>query len=301
MAPSDSPVGFIGLGVMGRPMSLNLIKAGNSLVVHDIRPDAIRALEEAGAVTGRSPAHIGEQCPLIFTMLPDSPQVEEVIAGKEGILQGAKSGTLIVDMSSIAPMTAIQLAEKAASGDVHLIDAPVSGGEPKAIDGSLSIMAGGEEPDFRRAEPLLRLMGSSVQLMGKIGSGNITKLANQIMVAIHLAAMSEAMVFAEKAGVDAEKVFHAIQGGLAGSEVLRAKMPLILERNFKPGGPIRMHTKDLINVRDTALEADAPIPLTVQVMEFMKALKSDGKAEDDHGGLIQYYEKLAGIEVRRKS
>ncbi|MGW8313975.1 MAG: 2-hydroxy-3-oxopropionate reductase [Bacteroidales bacterium] len=298
---SDTPVGFIGLGVMGRPMSLNLLKAGFSMMIYDIRPEAMKTLLDAGATAGRSPGHIGEQCPLIFTMLPDSPQVEEVIAGKDGILQGAKSGTLIVDMSSIAPMTAIHLAEKAATGGVHMLDAPVSGGEPKAVDGTLSIMVGGEESEFRRAEPLLRCMGSSVQLMGKIGSGNITKLANQIMVAIHLAAMSEAMVFAEKAGVDAEKVFHAIEGGLAGSQVLQAKMPLILERNFKPGGPIRMHTKDLINVRDTALEADAPIPLTVQVMEFMKALKSDGKAEDDHGGLIQYYEKLAGITVKRKS
>jgi 2-hydroxy-3-oxopropionate reductase len=143
-------------------------------------------------------------------------------------------------------------------------------------------------------------MGASVQHMGTIGSGNITKLANQIMVAIHLAAVSETMVFAEKAGVDAEKVYQAIRGGLAGSAVLDAKMPLILDRNFKPGGPIRMHTKDLVNVRDTAFEIDAPIPLTAQVMEFMKTLKADGKAEDDHGGLIQYHEKLAGVTVKRK-
>jgi 2-hydroxy-3-oxopropionate reductase len=257
-------------------------------------------LEEAGATTGLSPDRIGQRCRLIFTMLPDSPQVEEVIGGSEGILQSAVPGTLIVDMSSIAPGTAVRLSEMAALKGVRMLDAPVSGGEPKAVDGTLSIMVGGDEADFRLAEPFLLEMGSSVQHMGKIGSGNITKLANQIMVAIHLAAMSEAMVFAEKAGVDAEKVFHAIRGGLAGSQVLQAKMPLILDRNFKPGGPIRMHTKDLVNVRDTALESDAPIPLTVQVMEFMKVLKSDGKAEDDHGGLIQYYEKLAGLEVKRK-
>lgn len=298
---SETSVGFIGLGVMGKPMALNLIRAGQSLAVYDIRSDVQHTLAEEGATIGQSPAQIGKQCRIIFTMLPDSPQVEEVVAGKNGILREAASGTLIVDMSSISPLTAVHLAEEASKRGVHMLDAPVSGGEPKAVNGTLSIMVGGAEADFRRAEPLLRIMGSSVQLMGKIGSGNITKLANQIMVAIHLAAMSEAMVFAEKAGVDAEKVFHAIQGGLAGSQVLQAKMPLILERNFKPGGPIRMHTKDLINVRDTALEADAPIPLTVQVMEFMKVLKSDGKAEDDHGGLIQYYEKLAGVEVRRKT
>jgi 2-hydroxy-3-oxopropionate reductase len=144
-------------------------------------------------------------------------------------------------------------------------------------------------------------MGASALLIGNIGSGNICKLANQIMVALHLASMSEAMVFAEKAGVDPEKVYHAIRGGLAGSTVLDAKMPLVLDRNFKPGGPIRMHTKDLVNVRDTALEIDAPIPLTAQVMEFMKALKADGKAEDDHGGLIQYHEKLAGVQVKRRN
>ena len=300
MVPSGKPLGFIGLGVMGRPMAMNLLKAGHSLMVYDIRPDAMHALEEAGATTGLSPDRIGQRCRLIFTMLPDSPQVEEVIGGSEGILQSAVPGTLIVDMSSIAPGTAVRLSEMAALKGVRMLDAPVSGGEPKAVDGTLSIMVGGDEADFRLAEPFLLEMGSSVQHMGKIGSGNITKLANQIMVAIHLAAMSEAMVFAEKAGVDAEKVFHAIRGGLAGSQVLQAKMPLILDRNFKPGGPIRMHTKDLVNVRDTALESDAPIPLTVQVMEFMKVLKSDGKAEDDHGGLIQYYEKLAGLEVKRK-
>jgi 2-hydroxy-3-oxopropionate reductase len=188
----------------------------------------------------------------------------------------------------------------AAEKGVGMLDAPVSGGEPKAIDGSLSIMVGGEKDLFDRAEEIFLTLGASVQLMGGIGSGNITKLANQIMVALHLAAVGEAMVFAEKAGVDCEKVFHAIRGGLAGSTVMDAKMPLILERNFKPGGPIRMHTKDLVNVRDTAFEIDAPIPLTTQVMEFMKALKADGREEDDHGGLIQYFEKLAGVTVKRK-
>lgn len=293
-------VGFIGLGVMGKPMAMNLVKAGYSLMVLDILPDPVKELEAAGATAGISPAQVGEKCDVIFTMLPDSPQVEEVINGTNGILAGAQPGSVIVDMSSIAPLVAVKLAQMAADKQIGMLDAPVSGGEPKAIDGTLSIMVGGEEPVFNRVRDLLHCMGTSVTLIGEIGSGNIAKLANQIMVALHLAAMSEAMVFAEKAGVDAEKVFHAIKGGLAGSAVLNAKMPLILERNFKPGGPIRMHTKDLINVRDTALAIDAPIPLTAQVMEFMKALKVDGRSEDDHGGLIQYHEKLAGIEVRKK-
>jgi len=293
-------IGFIGLGVMGKPMALNLIKSGYSLVVYDITPEPVKDLISAGADKAISPANIGEQCDVIITMLPDSPQVEEVVSGRDGVLEGAKSGSTIIDMSSITPQTAMKLSEEASGKGVKMLDAPVSGGEPKAIDGTLSIMVGGEEDVFNDVKEIFLCMGASAFLIGTIGSGNIAKLANQIMVALHLAAMSEAMVFAEKAGVDAEKVFQAIKGGLAGSTVLNAKMPLVLDRNFKPGGPIRMHTKDLINVRDTALIIDAPIPLTVQVMEFMKALKADGKAEDDHGGLIQYHEKLAGVKVERK-
>jgi len=293
-------IGFVGLGVMGKPMSLNLIKAGYSLIVFDINPEPLQELILEGAQKGASPAQIGSQCDVIITMLPDSPQVEEVVNGSEGILEGANPGSVIIDMSSIAPLVAVKLSKEAAKKRVSMLDAPVSGGEPKAIDGTLSIMVGGKEEVFDTVKEILLCMGASVKLIGDIGSGNIAKLANQIMVALHLAAMSEAMVFAEKAGVDAEKVFQAIKGGLAGSTVLNAKMPMILDRNFKPGGPIRMHTKDLINVHDTALEIDAPIPLTTQVIEFMKALKVDGKAEDDHGGLIQYYEKLTGVQVKRR-
>jgi 2-hydroxy-3-oxopropionate reductase len=293
-------IGFIGLGVMGKPMSKNLIKAGYAVMVFDINQYSVNELVMAGAEQGNSPCHIGENCEVIITMLPNSPQVEEVITCKNGVLEGAKSGSVIIDMSSISPIIAVKVCEIAAAKGVEMIDAPVSGGEPKAKDGTLSIMAGGREEVFESVKEILLSMGASAILIGEIGSGNICKLANQIMVALHLAAMSEAMVFAEKAGVDAEKVFRAIRGGLAGSTVLDAKMPLILDRNFKPGGPIRMHTKDLLNVRDTALAIDAPIPLTTQVMEFMKALKADGKQEHDHGGIIQYWEKLAHVEVKRK-
>jgi 2-hydroxy-3-oxopropionate reductase len=293
-------IGFVGLGVMGLPMATNLIKAGYSLTVYDIRSDAVEELVKGGARKGNSPKNVASQSDVIITMLPDSPQVEEVILGSGGVLEGTRPGALIIDMSSIAPKTAVKIAGIASQKGVNMIDAPVSGGEPKAIDGTLSIMAGGKEESFEEAKEILLTMGASAMLMGEIGAGNITKLANQIIVALHLAAMGEAMVFAEKAGVDSEKVYQAIRGGLAGSTVLDAKMPLILDRNFKPGGPIRMHTKDLVNVRDTAFETDAPIPLTTQVMEFMKALKAEGKGEDDHGGLIQYHEKLAGITVKRK-
>jgi len=300
MQDNNRRLGVIGLGVMGKPMCLNLIKAGFYPVIYDINPEVVQELVRAGASEGTSPSEIGALCNVIFTMLPDSPQVESVICGREGILEGAHPGSIIIDMSSIAPLMAKKVARVAGEKGVSMLDAPVSGGEPKAKDGTLSIMAGGDQEVFSTVEDLLMILGASVLLMGEIGSGNICKLANQIMVALHLASMSEAMVFAEKAGVDPEKVYQAIRGGLAGSTVLDAKMPLVLDRNFKPGGPIRMHTKDLVNVRDTALEIDAPIPLTVQVMEFMKALKADGKAEDDHGGLIQYHEKLAGVQVKRK-
>lgn len=300
MQDKNRRLGFIGLGVMGKPMCLNLIKAGYNPVVFDIDPDPVQELVRAGATRGESPSEIGAQCDVIFTMLPDSPHVEAVITGKDGVLEGARPGSIIIDMSSIAPLVAKKVASAAGEKGLSMLDAPVSGGEPKAIDGTLSIMVGGEQEVFNQVEDLLLIMGASVLLIGGIGSGNICKLANQIMVALHLASMGEAMVFAEKAGVDPEKVFQAIRGGLAGSTVLDAKMPLVLDRNFKPGGPIRMHTKDLVNVRDTAMEIDAPIPLTAQVMEFMKALKADGKGEDDHGGLIQYHEKLAGVKVTKR-
>lgn len=300
MQDNNRRLGFIGLGVMGKPMCLNLIKAGHQPMVYDINPEAVQELLREGASKGASPSEIGSKCNVIFTMLPDSPQVERVICGKNGILEKGLPGSIIIDMSSIAPLVAKRVAKAAGEKGLSMLDAPVSGGEPKAKDGTLSIMVGGDQEVFNEVEDLLLILGASVLLLGDIGSGNICKLANQIMVALHLASMSEAMVFAEKAGVDPEKVYQAIRGGLAGSAVLDAKMPLVLQRNFKPGGPIRMHTKDLVNVRDTALEIDAPIPLTVQVMEFMKALKADGKAENDHGGLIQYHEKLAGVQVKRK-
>ena len=293
-------IGFIGLGVMGKPMARNLMKAGYRLTVCDIADDPVRELVAEGAAAGKYPADVAGNSTIVFTMLPNSPQVKEVILGENGVLEGADPGTIVVDMSSIAPGVAKEVHEACSGKGVHMLDAPVSGGEPKAIDGTLSIMVGGPAEIFNRAKPLLERMGSAVTRIGEIGSGNTCKLANQIMVALHLASVGEAMVFAEKSGVDPEKVFEAIRGGLAGSTVLDAKMPLILERNFKPGGPIRMHTKDLLNVRDTALETDAPIPLTTQVLEMMKALKADGKAEHDHGGLIQYFEKLAGVEVKRR-
>ncbi len=294
-------IGFIGLGIMGRPMARNLMKAGYKLTVFDIDRDAVKEFANAGAEEGLSPKDTASKAEVIITMLPNSPHVREVILGENGVLEGAKPGSILVDMSSIAPMVSVEVAGKARERGVEMLDAPVSGGEPKAIDGTLAIMAGGPQEVFEEVRDMLLVMGATAVRVGDIGSGNVTKLANQIIVALNIAAMSEAMVLAAKAGVDPEKVFEAIRGGLAGSTVLNAKVPLVLDGNFKPGFRIGLHIKDLMNAMDTAHELGVPIPLTGQVLEIMQALKTDGKAGDDHGGVIQFYEKLSGVVVRKKA
>ncbi len=292
-------IGFIGLGIMGRPMALNLKKAGYDLLVFDINKSSVKSLTDAGAEAAGSAKEVTQKTDIIITMLPNSPHVREVIAGKNGILEGISKGKIVVDMSSIAPLVSQEMASLLAEKGAFFIDAPVSGGEPKAIDGTLAIMAGGPVDVFRKVEEILKVMGSSVILVGNTGSGNVTKLANQIIVALNIAAVSEAMVLATKAGVDPEAVFNAIKGGLAGSTVLNAKMPLILEGNFKPGFRIELHIKDLMNALDTAHAVGVPVPLTSTVMEIMQALKVKGREKDDHGGLIQFYESLADIKVRK--
>lgn len=292
-------IGFIGLGIMGKPMAKNLLKAGYSLLVHDIVQGPVDEVVAAGAEKAGSPKEVAEQVEMIITMLPNSPHVKEVALGENGIIDGAKNGIIYVDMSSIAPLVAQEVGKKLSEKGVIMFDAPVSGGEPKAIDGTLAVMVGGPEKDFNKVKDILGVVGGSVTLVGELGSGNTTKLANQIIVALNIAAMSEAMVLATKAGVDPEKVFNAIRGGLAGSTVLDAKVPLALEGNFKPGFRIELHIKDLNNALETAHGIGVPIPLTGQVMEIMQALKVDGKAGDDHGGIIQFYEKLAQTEVRK--
>jgi 2-hydroxy-3-oxopropionate reductase len=292
-------IGFIGLGIMGKPMAKNLLKAGYQLVVHNRSPKPVKELVEAGAETGSSAKEVAEKCDVIVTMLPNSPHVKEVVLGPNGILEGARPGTIIVDMSSIAPLAAKEVAAKAAEKGVEMLDAPVSGGEPKAIEGTLSIMVGGKKEIFEKCHSILSKMGTSVVLCGDIGAGNTTKLANQIIVALNIAAMSEALVLGAKAGVNPETIFKAIRGGLAGSTVLEAKAPMVLSGNFKPGFRIELHIKDLANALDTAHEVGAPLPLTSQVMEILQALKVDGKAGNDHSGIIQFYENLAKIAARK--
>jgi 2-hydroxy-3-oxopropionate reductase len=292
-------IGFIGLGIMGKPIAKNLLKAGHSLVVYDIIEPNMSELVQAGATAGESPKDVASQCELIITMLPNSPHVKTAVLGKNGVIEGAKPGSVLVDMSSIAPLVSREVAVELAGKGIEMLDAPVSGGEPKAIDGTLAIMVGGKDAVFEKVKDVLLKMGASAVLCGEIGAGNVTKLANQIIVALNIAAMSEAFVLAAKAGVDPERVFDAIKGGLAGSTVLNAKAPMVLAGNYKPGFRIELHIKDLQNALDTAHETGVPIPLTSQVMEMMQALKVDGKQGEDHGGLIQFYEKLAGIKVRK--
>ena len=292
-------IGFIGLGIMGKPMAKNLLKAGHKLVVYDILDVPVMELVQAGATAGSSAKDVASRSELVITMLPNSPHVKEAVLGKNGVIEGAQQGSVLVDMSSIAPLASREVAAELAKKGIEMLDAPVSGGEPKAIEGTLAIMAGGKEAVFEKVKDVLLKMGASAVLCGDIGAGNVTKLANQIIVALNIAAMSEAFVLAAKTGVDPQRVFDAVKGGLAGSTVLNAKAPMVLQGNYKPGFRIELHIKDLQNALDTAHETGVPIPLTSQVMEMMQALKVDGKQAEDHGGLIQFYERLAGVKVRK--
>ena len=293
-------IGFVGLGIMGKPMAKNLLKAGYELVVFDINQDAVNEVVAAGAVKAENAKEVAAKSEAVITMLPNSPHVKTAVLGENGVLAGAKPGLILIDMSSIAPLAAQEVAAAVAKQGVEMLDAPVSGGEPKAIDGSLSIMVGGKQEIFDRCVELLSKMGKSVVRCGDIGAGNTTKLANQIIVALNIAALSEALVLATKAGVDPELVFNAIRGGLAGSTVMEAKAPMILAGNFKPGFKIDLHIKDLANAIETGHDVGVPLPLTSSVMEILQALKVDGKGQNDHSGIAMHYEKMAKVEARKK-
>ncbi|WP_069385271.1 2-hydroxy-3-oxopropionate reductase [Cellulosimicrobium cellulans] len=291
-------IGFIGLGIMGKPMALNLARAGHDLVVSK-HSGAATELAEAGAALADSPRAIAEQVELVVTMLPNGPEVHDVALGADGIAEGAHEGLVHVDMSSITPAAAREVHDGLARVGVAMLDAPVSGGEPKAVAGTLSVMVGGDEEVFDRVREVLEVVGSSVVRVGPIGAGSTAKLANQVVVAGTIAAVSEALVLAELAGVDPAAVVAAIRGGLAGSAVLEAKAPMMLDRDFTPGFRIELHAKDLRNALETGSQLDAPLPLTGSVLAMMDALEGDGHGADDHSGLVQYYEDIAGTQVRR--
>lgn len=290
-------VGMIGLGIMGKPMAKNLLKAGYDLTVSSSNR-ASAELVEAGAKAA-SNAEIGETCEVVLTMVPNSPQVKAVMLGEDGVAAHMKPGSVFIDMSSINPVASKEIAAELAKKGIEMLDAPVSGGEPKAIDGTLSFMVGGKQEVFDKYKPLLEVMGSSVVRCGDVGAGNTTKLANQIIVACNIQAVSEAMTLAQKAGVDPALVFEAIKGGLAGSTVMNAKVPMMVEGNDKPGFKIDLHIKDLNNALDCAHTVGAPVPMTAQVQEIFQWLHNHDGGQKDHSAIAQYYEYLTGIKIGR--
>ncbi len=292
-------LGFVGLGIMGRPMMKNLLKAGHTVVAYTRTAAVLDGCVADGAERGASNQDVGARADVIFTMLPDGPEVEAVVLGPGGILEGAKPGTAIVDMSSINPLVSQKIGKACTARGVDFLDAPVSGGEPKAIDGSLAIMVGGSQAAFARVEPLLKCMGASVTLTGPVGAGNTTKLANQIMVACNIAAMGEALTLATRCGLDPEVVVNAVKGGLAGSAVLNAKGPMLIARNFKPGFRIRLHQKDLRNALQTAEATHVALPLTAAVQQMISALMAGGKGDLDHSAIATVVEELSHVEVKR--
>ena len=290
-------IAFIGLGIMGKPMVRNLLKHGNEVWVFDHKQANMDLVAKDGAKVGKSNSEIIEKAEVIITMVPNGPQVEDVVFSKGGVLDSAKKGSVLIDMSSIAPAVSKKVCAALAEKGIGMLDAPVSGGEPKAIDGTLAIMVGGDKGLFDKYRELLLQMGSSAVYCGPIGAGNTTKLANQIIVAVNIAAVAEAFTMVKKAGVDPHLVFDAIKGGLAGSTVMNAKAPMMMDDNFKPGFRIDLHIKDLNNAIETGHVSGSPLPLTVQVQEMFEILHADGCGSDDHSGLAKYYAKLSGTKI----
>ena len=291
-------IGFIGLGIMGKPMARNLLKAGYELTVYDIVGDAVEEVVGDGATGASSCAEVAAATDKIITMLPDSADSERAILGAGGVLEGAKTGSLVIDMSSIAPSVSQRIAAECAEQGVDMLDAPVSGGEPGAVAGTLAIMVGGKQEQFDQSVDLLKVMGANVVRTGDIGAGGVTKLANQIIVAANIEALAEALVLAQKAGVDPENVLNAIRGGLAGSAVLEAKGPMMLNRNFRAGFRVRLHQKDLRNVLQTAQELNIPLPVTSLLQQMLGALMNEGEAESDHSAILKFVENLSKVEVK---
>lgn len=292
-------IGFIGLGIMGKPMAKNLIKAGYELIVLDINREVVDELARQGVEPAESPAELAGKVKTIITMLPNSPEVKEVALGKNGIIEGANEGSVLIDMSSIAPLASKEISEELGKKGVEMLDAPVSGGEPKAIEGTIAVMVGGKKEVFDANYDIMMAMAGSVVYVGEIGAGNTAKLCNQVVVALNIAAVSEAMVLAKKAGVSPDLVYQAIRGGLAGSTAMDAKAPMMMDRNFAPGFRIDLHIKDLNNVLETSHKVGAPLPLAAQVMEIMQAIKQDGCGIEDHSSIIKFYEKISNTEVTR--
>lgn len=292
-------IGLIGLGIMGKPMAKNMLKAGyTDLLVNDLNTAAVEEVVACGAVAATN-EDIGRSCDVVMTMLPNSPHVKAVMLGETGVAAYMRPGTVFIDMSSINPVASKEIAAVLTEKNIEMLDAPVSGGEPKAIDGTLSFMVGGKQEVFDAHKPLLESMGASVVRCGEVGAGNTTKLANQIIVACNIQALAEALTLAQKAGVDPELVFQAIRGGLAGSTVMNAKAPMMIAGNDKPGFKIDLHIKDLNNALDCAHSVGAPVPMTASVQEILQWLHNHECGQNDHSAISKYYEYLTGIKIGR--
>jgi 2-hydroxy-3-oxopropionate reductase len=289
------------LGIMGKPMVLNLLKAGIDTTVYDINATAVEALVEAGAKAAASPKELAAGSDVVITIVPNAAIVESLLEAEDGILAGVKPGTIIVDMSSVSPVASQKFAKTVEKHGCSFLDSPVSGGEPGAINATLAYMIGGDEAVVEKIRDVFLAMGKSITVVGPNGSGSVAKLANQVIVNLNIAAVAEALVLAQKAGADPEKVYQAIRGGLAGSVVLDAKAPMMFNRDFKPGGTLAINLKDITNVMDTAQSLDVPLLLTSQLKQIMHSLKADGHIMDDHSGIVQFYEKVAGVEVKKGS
>lgn len=292
-------VGFVGLGIMGRPMAINLAKAGYEVTAFDVVPEAVERVTGEGVKKAGSAAEAAAASEITITMVQDSPQSEAAILGEKGALEGASPGDLIVDMSSIAPGVSQKIGKACEAKGVHFLDGPVSGGEPGAIAGELAIMVGGGADAFERAKPLFDVVGKSAVLCGEVGAGNVTKLANQIIVGANIHALAEALVLATKAGVNPETVFEAIKGGLAGSNVMNAKAPMMFNRNFEPGFRIELHQKDVKNAMETARDLNVPLQVTANLQQVLNSLVVHERGRLDHSGILRFVEDMAGVEVKK--
>jgi 2-hydroxy-3-oxopropionate reductase len=288
-------IGFVGLGIMGRPMARNLLRAGYPLVVHSRSRGPVDEIAGAGAKVGTSPRDVAAQCDVLITMLPNSPDVEQVVLGRDGVIEGARSGMVLLDMSTISPLVSQKVGAALAAKSVQMLDAPVSGGEKGAIDGVLSIMVGGDKAVFDKVLPIFQAMGKTITHLGPLGAGGFTKLANQIIVAVNLTALGEALTLAKKAGLDRELTLTALAGGLAGSKCLDQKKPNYLAGTYNPGFKIDLHYKDLGLIMESARALGVPLPATAAVQELFSALRVKGRGGLDHSGVITLLEDLAGL------
>ena len=280
-------------------MAKNLVKAGHEVTVFDFKQASIDELVSVGAKAAKNNKEVAEKSDVIITMVPNSPNVEAALFGENGVAEGIEAGKTVIDMSSINPLASQKFEKKLKELGVGFLDAPVSGGEPKAIDGTIAIMVGGDEDLFNKFKDLLGVMGGTVTHCGSVGAGNTTKLTNQIIVALNIAAVSEGYALAKKAGLDPQKVFDAIHTGLAQSTIQDVKIPMILDRNFKPGFRIDLHIKDLQNALDTSHALNVSLPLTSEVMEILQVVKNDGNGSDDHDAIAKYYEKINDLKIER--